>query len=233
MGAIHLSLQAGAEDIITFDAGGTSTDMCLIEGGTPPIAQEREFGGYPAGAISEETFEWWTEKVRGNTDKIVITAHHHMIKETTVASGLNEGCDGGYHGRMPDGGAPGASLIYWVGGQKDSGRIENFLAENTPAIDLWLGAHTHTHPDDTTGGRSHIEQKWGANFVNVSAITRYHGQKNSIPMSRLFTFAEGSDEVRVQCYLHTDQYAPEGWYKQSERTLKLRHKFEVPAAHSD
>ena len=200
--------------------------------GGPPIGRG-EFGGYPAGAISEETFEWWTEKVRGNTHKIVITAHHHMIKETTVASGLNEGCDGGYHGRMPDGGAPGASLIYWVGGQKDSGRIENFLAENTPAIDLWLGAHTHTHPDDTTGGRSHIEQKWGANFVNVSAITRYHGQRNSIPMSRLFTFAEGSDEVRVQCYLHTDQYAPEGWHKQSERTLKLRHKFEVPTAHSD
>jgi N-methylhydantoinase A len=47
IGAIHLSLQAGAEDIITFDAGGTSTDMCLIEGGTPPIAQEREMGGYP------------------------------------------------------------------------------------------------------------------------------------------------------------------------------------------
>jgi len=47
MGAIHLSNQAGTKDIITFDAGGTSTDMCLIEGGTPLIAQEREMGGYP------------------------------------------------------------------------------------------------------------------------------------------------------------------------------------------
>ncbi len=47
MGAIHLSLQAGAEDIITFDVGGTSTDMCLIEGGVPHIAQERDVGGYP------------------------------------------------------------------------------------------------------------------------------------------------------------------------------------------
>ena len=131
-------------------------------------------------------------------------------------------------GRMPDGGAPGSSFIYWVGGQKDSGRIENFLEENQPAIDLWLGAHTHTHPDDTTGGRSHVEQKWGANFVNVAAVTRYHGQRNSIPMSRLFTFTEGSDEVRVQCYLHTDQYADQGWYEPSERTIKLRHKFEAP-----
>lgn len=194
--------------------------------GGPPIGRGKS-GGYPAGAISEETFVWWTRKVRENSDRIVVTAHHHMIKETTVASGLNEGCDGGYHGRISDGAPQGSSFIYFVGGQPDSGRIEHFLATHEPAIDLWLGAHTHTHPDDTTGGRTHIEQKWGVNFVNVSAVTRYHGQRNSIPMSRLFTFTEGSDEVRVQCYLHTSQYAPQGWYGPSERTLKLR----APVAH--
>jgi len=63
--------------------------------------------------------------------------------------------------------------------------------------------------------------------VNVSAITKYHGKRNSIPMSRLFTFTDGSDEVRVQCYLHTDQYAEQGWYEPSERTIKLRHQFEM------
>ncbi len=194
--------------------------------GGPPIGRG-EFGGYPAGAISEETFQWWVQKVSENKDKIVVTAHHHMVKGTTVASGLNEGCDQGYHGRMPDGGAPGSSFIYWVGGQKDSGRLEDHLAKNEPAIDLWLGAHTHTHPDDTTGGRTHIERKWGANFVNVSAITKYHGKRNSIPMSRLFTFTDGSNEVRVQCYLHTDQYAEQGWYEPSERTIKLRHQVEI------
>ena len=93
-------------------------------------------------------------------------------------------------------------------------------------MDLWLGAHTHTHPDDLTGGRSHVETKWGVNFVNVSALTRYHGVRNSIPMSRLFTFEEGSDEVRVQCYMHTSQYAPQGFYPPSERVLKLRHPFQ-------
>jgi hypothetical protein len=48
-------------------------------------------------------------------------------------------------------------------------------------------------------------------------------------MSRLFTFTEGSNEVRVQCYLHTDQYANQGWYTPSERTLQLRHNFEMPS----
>ncbi len=46
-GAAHLCQAAGHPDIITFDVGGTSTDVCLIEGGEPLIAREREFNGYP------------------------------------------------------------------------------------------------------------------------------------------------------------------------------------------
>ena len=46
-GAAHLALKAAAPDIITFDVGGTSTDVCLIENGQPLIARQREFHGYP------------------------------------------------------------------------------------------------------------------------------------------------------------------------------------------
>ena len=46
-GAAHLAVAANFPDIITFDVGGTSTDVCLIEGGEPLIAREREFKGYP------------------------------------------------------------------------------------------------------------------------------------------------------------------------------------------
>ena len=46
-GATHLSAKAGFQDIITFDVGGTSTDVCLIEGGRPLVAREREFQGNP------------------------------------------------------------------------------------------------------------------------------------------------------------------------------------------
>ena len=103
-------------------------------------------------------------------------------------------------------GAETGLMGYFVDGQPDSGRIEGFFDEmlretGRPAIDLWLGAHTHTHPDDCAGGRSHIETKWGVNFVNVSALTRYHGRRNSVPMSRLFTFTDGSGEALVRCYL--------------------------------
>ena len=47
----------------------------------------------------------------------------------------------------------------------------------------------------------------------------------SRPMSRLLTFTEGSAEVRVQCYLHTSQHAPQGWYPKTERTIKLGKPF--------
>ena len=53
-----------------------------------------------------------------------------------------------------------------------------------------------------------MERKWGTTFVNVAALTRYHGRNNSVPMSRLFTFTDGSPKVRVQCYLHTADFAP-------------------------
>ena len=46
-GAAHLSVAADFPDIITFDVGGTSTDVCLIQGGEALIAREKEFNGYP------------------------------------------------------------------------------------------------------------------------------------------------------------------------------------------
>ena len=192
----------------------------------PPIGRG-ERGGYPAGAVTLETFEWWVDQVEANPDAIVISTHHHMLKETTVASGDWEGVDNGYHGRFEFGAPIGASYLYFVGDERDGGRFERYLAEHPGALDLWLGSHTHTYPDDLTGGRSHIERKWGATFVNHAALSRYHGKRN-VPMSRVLTFTEGSDEVNVRCYLHTSQYATQGWYEPAERTLKLSRRFEAP-----
>ena len=37
----------GFPDAITFDMGGTSTDVCLVQGGEPAPAAQRSIGGYP------------------------------------------------------------------------------------------------------------------------------------------------------------------------------------------
>ena len=178
--------------------------------GGPPVGRAKR-GGYPSGAVTGETFEWWKQRVATNQGSIIVSAHHHMLKETTVASGPWEGYikdaagnwKAHYHGYFPDGGPEGASYLYWVDGKPDAQAFEGYLAKHPGAIDLWLGGHTHTNPEDRKGGRSHIEKKWGTQFMNVSALSRHHGGVTGIALSRLMTFTEGSDEVLIQCYLHT------------------------------
>ena len=118
----------------------------------------------------------------------------------------------------------GASYLYFVGGEPDAGAFEFWLEANPGAVDLWLGGHTHTDPDDTCGGRSHVERKWGVTFVNVAAISKYHGYRN-VSMSRLLTFSEGAADVDIRCYLHMSDHAPQGWYDRAERTAPLRMPF--------
>ena len=172
--------------------------------GGPPVGRAKR-GGYPAGAVTGETFRWWQSMVQKNPDAVIITAHHHMLRETTVASGPWEGfrqMDGKrvshYHGYFPKGGPKGASYLYWVDGKPDAQAFENHLAARPNAIDIWLGGHTHTNPDDRRGGRTHIERVWDVNFINCAALSRYHASKTTLPMSRLLTFTEGSDTVQVR-----------------------------------
>jgi N-methylhydantoinase A len=47
IGGLRLGLAAGFRHVITFDMGGTSTDVALIEEGRPKLAGEIEVQGYP------------------------------------------------------------------------------------------------------------------------------------------------------------------------------------------
>lgn len=188
-------------------------------------------GGNPGGVVTGETFAWWKKMVETNPDSIIISAHHYVLKNTTVASGEWEGMRkdvtgqwrSHYHGYKPQGSPKGASYLYWVDSKPDAQAFENYLAEHPGAIDFWFGGHTHTFPDDTYGGKSHIETKWGVHFINVGQLTQYHGLESATPMSRVLTFS--GDEVRVRCYLHTNEYATMGWYPKSERILRLAKAF--------
>jgi N-methylhydantoinase A len=44
---VFLSRVLGRPNVITIDMGGTSSDICLIEGGKPHLTTESEIGGYP------------------------------------------------------------------------------------------------------------------------------------------------------------------------------------------
>ena len=192
-------------------------------------------GGNPGGVVSQETFAWWREMVLTHPDDIVVTVHHYVLKDTTVASGPWEGMmmddDGhwrtNYHGLKSQSTPEGASYLYWVGGNPNSYAFQKVLAAHPGCVDLWLGGHTHASPVDTHGGKSHVEEKYGTHFMNVCGLTRHHGNScNCHPMSRIMSFTDGSDKVKVRCYLHDDSFAPVGWFPENERVITLSRPFQ-------
>jgi hypothetical protein len=180
--------------------------------------------------------------VEDNRSSIIIGAHHYVLKDTAVASGEWEGMrrnENGtwrswYHGYFPQSTPQGASLLYWVDSKPDSGTFENFLAEAPSPVDLWVGAHTHTSPDDTFGGKSHIERRSGTTFINVAGLTKYHvdagAPENAVPRIWLLTFTDGSDQVTAQCFLHGNDYASQGWYTKNDRVIKPSKPFRMASA---
>ena len=133
-------------------------------------------GGNPGGVVSGETFAWWQSMVEANPEALIVSVHHYVLKDTTVASGAWEGMrqdDQGrwqshYHRCWDQGTPQGASYLYWVDSTTDAQAFERYLAAHPGAVQLWLGGHTHTHPDDVLNGRSHIETRWVVNFVNFT-----------------------------------------------------------------
>ncbi len=192
-----------------------------------------DLGGNPGGVVRGETFRWWKRMVETNRDAIIISAHHYMLKDTTVASGEWEGMKKNtkgrwvtdYHGHKPQGTPQGASYLYWVDSKPDAQAFERYLESRPGAIAMWIGGHTHHHPDDRKGGKSDLETQWGVHFVNVAQLTRWHGAHHSIPMSRVLTFTDGSNEVHVRRYMHSDEFGPMGWRNEPTQRLKLPRPF--------
>ncbi|HYF09424.1 MAG TPA: hydantoinase/oxoprolinase family protein, partial [Acetobacteraceae bacterium] len=46
-GTVHIGRAAGLPNLVTFDMGGTSTDVCLIRGHRPEVTQSRSIDGLP------------------------------------------------------------------------------------------------------------------------------------------------------------------------------------------
>ncbi|MCA8942779.1 MAG: LamG domain-containing protein [Planctomycetes bacterium] len=197
---------------------------------------QRRMGGFPAGAVTRETFDWWREAVLANQDLILVTVHHHTLRDTTTASGRGEG--GTHHP-----GSESASYLCYVieNDDPDDFRFttdahvfEDFLAgfedrHGRGAIDMWIAGHTHVKgPDDRTGGKSITETRWGVHFLQVAALTQYHG--GAAPMSRVLTFADGADEVEARVWLHEPyRTSAVGFFAPSTCRLSLRHPFDAPA----
>lgn len=209
-------------------------------------------GGYPAGAITRETFRWWKSNVLQNQDKIIITVSHHVLKDTTTRSqhhggtGLHNPIGGGKDGE-------GSGYLYYIIENPDIEHFE-FTSDATdfmdffesyyrqngkPAIDMWIGAHSHAeNPLEVKDGQGLQEVRAGVTFLQTSGLTLWHS--GGVPMSRILTFAQGSNEIDIRTYVHSTQqnrgratklpvqWQP-GFYDEAARTVRIRHPFEMPA----
>lgn len=204
-------------------------------------SSERLKGGFPAGAVTRETFNWWKQQVEENQDKILVTACHHVLRDSTTRSGYGGGR--GFHGAS--GGVEGSGYLYFIIENEDPdnfryttsepgspGPFEIYLDEfqkehGHPAIDLWIGGHSHAmEPMQVYEGKGLIEQRWGVTFLQASGLTKYHG--GGVPMSRLLTFRKGEDRLRIDLYLHEPYPAeqhPVGWYEKASKEIELRLPF--------
>jgi hypothetical protein len=107
-------------------------------------------GGNPGGVADSEAFRWWKRMVEENRSSIMISAHHYVLKDTTVASGEwegmqrgeNGGWTGRYHGYFAQGTPQGASFLYWVDSKPDSGPFEKILQTPPTRMELWLASRS-------------------------------------------------------------------------------------------
>lgn len=168
-------------------------------------------GGDPGGSVTQETFDWWRgwcEYYR-NRSEIVVTCHHYLPKDTTIATG---DCEGGtivngvyvphYHGAGFD--PKGSGRLYYIGDTVDADDFMAHLAQYPGDCALWFGAHTHALPGTTLNGRGLRQNINGCEFINCAALTLHHG-KSALqqPRSRLFEFTSSSNIVTMRNWYHT------------------------------
>ena len=168
----------GTWERYTFAVGNRFLMMSDRNDFPPPVGRRgATHGGYPSGAVTSETFDWWRRYLEANEDSVLVSTHHHMLKETTVASGPWEGHvpDGqgswtsGYHGYFADGGPEGSSYLYFLDDKPDAQAFEGYLSDNPGSLGPVAG-RPYAHQPGRSQGRAvtrraevglHVHQRGG------------------------------------------------------------------------
>lgn len=184
-------------------------------------------GGHPSGAITKETLEWLEALIIANPDYNIITCHHNLPRETTVATGINEG--NVYHG---DSGIPEGRGALWsifdedIPSSSDGGSEFSDLLEAHDNVVAHFGAHTHAKVDVSHYGRGIMEIVDSVPYFNIGNLTTMHGTTYLMhPYSTFFEFANNNLSVTVKVYKHDTQDYPQGFYAPAQTTLALKYAY--------
>jgi hypothetical protein len=180
------------------------------------------YGGDPGGVVSQSTFDWWKNEVENyrNGPEIVLSCHHYLLKETTIATGEYEGSKvvdgvrvGHFHG-LGDSNGQYTSYLAYVDESRDDMQFINHLSAHNGDVAMWFGAHTHVKPGIKISNRSLVEEKYGCTFVNAGSLTAHHGVAGHLyPRSRKLTLTDGSSTASLGQYFHTNtDFSNKGWW---------------------
>lgn len=206
--------------------------------------------GYPSGAVAENVFDWLSAIIAANEaapePKIIIIAHHHMLRDTTAGScmwcGRSEFHAGlpnwqdearddfafhGANGQTDVAGeiyeaesTRGAGYLYWIGDTPVTDEFADLLSACSTCA-LWLGGHTHlTRPDAELLGMGACADRYGMTHCNVSALTSYWSGFQ--PMSRILTLTPDSDTAELRYILH---HATGAAVHEAVETIDLKRPF--------
>jgi len=198
-------------------------------------------GGYPSGAVTRDTFEWWRRVVEDPAfaNDILVTTHHLLPRNTTVTT--DDGEPGNYHGPSGSVGPNGliGGQLYWLREYDESGReirqfaqtrpFLDYLRDHPGAIAIWIGGHTHVKtPDQQINGRGIHVRKHGVSFLSVGGMTSSHAAGDH-QMSRLLTFEQGSKEAIISVYSHAQRQNRQGqWNPAVAARIPLGKAFRSP-----
>jgi len=147
MGAVFCARSAGYENILTFDMGGTSSDVAIVEGGVPTARTDTELSGYPVRVPMLDI-----KFIGAGGGSVAWIDEGGALKVGPQSMGADPGpacyCQGGKEATVTD-----ANVVlgylhpeYLLGGRKKIDRaaaceaIERNIARPL-GIDLWRAAH--------------------------------------------------------------------------------------------
>jgi hypothetical protein len=187
-------------------------------------------GGYPSGSWLEADYLWFEAQVLANTGKTIIVITHHLLKNTTIATGDFEGVNGGFHGST---GQPIASgnlyniIVDSTTFEADQSRIQTFLNANPGAVSAWIAEHTHYNVGETYAGRTwYFVDANGMYNINPGGLTRFHVVKQ--PQSGVGFFREGSATMKFIKMHHGGYYRYPGLDSAYVLNVPLRYPFVHP-----
>jgi hypothetical protein len=223
----------GTYERYSFDVGNMRFLFLSDRNDLPAPYGRGEGGFYVDGAITLESFRWLVRQIVTWPERILVVACHHPLKETTIATCIDDSWKGRYmtpykpeKALNPTQRMQGVLHQIYPIAEFDTPLFHYLMSQNEGAVDMWLSGHIHHRVDETFGGRGKYARAYGGHHLNIGNLCRFRHFANIISaQSNLFSWQQGSNVVESRVFVHDHPSIPAGFYAPEDRSLKLKTAF--------